>query len=77
MLIIKASELTAAKSDNGNPMAQFRGKTYALAGRYRTINDAIATCRHDLDSGRFSLVVQEGSQFSVWQALGVPAGVQQ
>ncbi len=77
MLIIKANELTAAKSDNGNPMAQFRGKTYTLAGSYRTMNDAIASCRSDLDSGRFSLVVQEGTQFSVWRALGIPAGVQQ
>ncbi|MEN9206500.1 MAG: hypothetical protein Q6J68_00840 [Thermostichales cyanobacterium SZTDM-1c_bins_54] len=73
MLIIKAQELTAAKPENGTPLAQFRGKTYALAGTYRTMQDAIVSCRHDLDSGKFSLVVQEASQFSVWRALGVPA----
>jgi len=77
MLIIKAHELTPSKPENGIPIAQFRGKTYTLAGTYRTINDAVASCRTDLDSGGFSLIVQEASQYSLWRSLGIPAGVQQ
>lgn len=73
MLIIKAHELTASKPDSGSPLAQFRGKTYTLAGTYRTMNDAIVRCCTDLDSGCFSLVVQEPSQYSLWRALGIPA----
>ncbi|GAB4218149.1 MAG: hypothetical protein OHK0012_25730 [Synechococcales cyanobacterium] len=72
MLIIKVNELSVQKTDSATPIAQFRGKTYARSAAFRTINDAVANCRQDLDSGKFSLVVQEPNQFSVWQAQGIP-----
>jgi hypothetical protein len=44
----------------------FHGKTFLPTHRFNSMAEAIATCRKDLDTGLFSIVVEEAEQIGVW-----------
>ncbi len=50
-------------------VVQFQGKFYALRKAYRHLQEAIDTCRQDLDEGFCSIVVRHGDQAEVWAVL--------
>jgi hypothetical protein len=44
----------------------FHGKTFLPTQKFNNLAAAIAVCRKDLDSGLFSIVVEEPDQVGVW-----------
>lgn len=48
---------------------QYQGKFYAIRKVFRQLQEAIDTCRQDLDEGFCSIVVRHGAQAEVWAVL--------
>lgn len=48
---------------------RYLNKTFAPTQKYKTLDEAIAACRHNLDIGMFSLVIKDAEQYGVWTPL--------
>jgi hypothetical protein len=74
MIIISAG--SAPKVDMQTPWGKetgisYLGLSYLLTHTYRTMKEAIAACRKDLDAGLFSIVVEnhDTKDISLWCPL--------
>lgn len=48
---------------------QYQGKFYGIRNAHRRLQEAIDSCRTDLEEGLCSIVVRHGAQSEVWAAL--------
>lgn len=63
------SGFTASTTVGILQVVQFQGKFYAIRKVFRRLQEAIDTCRQDLEEGFCSIVVRHGAQAEVWAAL--------
>ncbi|TYQ24143.1 hypothetical protein [Pseudanabaena sp. UWO310] len=47
----------------------FLGKTFVVDKAYKSLNDAIAGCKRDVDLGMAVLIAPDADQFKVWVSI--------
>ncbi len=73
MLVLATSDVDQATQfqtrDGQQSGIRYRGHDFINRQSHPRLQDAIKACRHDLDHGVLSIIVQDQNQFGVWAEL--------
>ncbi len=75
MLILTRADVEAdllmATSGDSQETIQYRGQSYVLRGIFINFQEAVLSCRRDLEVGILSIVVREDDAVRVWTEVNL------